>query len=340
MNGAAMQLRLEKTSGLVRFQTGATRVSPGFESNDLGFRQRADEIEQNNWVGLQFTKPKSWYRTAFLNVNQWNGWNHDGLSTFRGGNVNGSLQLPNQMSVNAGVGLIDPGTTYGDRAARGGPAVRKDGGAEAWWGWSGDRRKSIIPNYSGGAWQRDEGRSHGWYSGIGASYRWTTRLQGSLSLNYDENTNDWQWFGNVREGDVTHYTFAHLDQRTMSTTARLDLTATPTLSIQLYAQPFISSGDYSNLRELADARAGNYEDRFTPFDGSTLEDFNFKQFRSNTVVRWQYRPGSALFFVWQQGRDQSSLNPGSFSASRDYRDLFNTRSDNTFLIKASYWFNP
>jgi len=75
-----------------------------------------------------------------------------------------------------------------------------------------------------------------------------------------------------------------------------------------------------------------------PYAGATTQDFNVKQFRSNTVLRWEYRPGSALFLVWQQGR-QDSRNPGTFDVGRDYGDLFKTRSDNTFLIKGSYWFS-
>ena len=64
-----------------------------------------------------------------------------------------------------------------------------------------------------------------------------------------------------------------------------------------------------------------------------------KQFRSNTVLRWEYRPGSVLFFVWQQGRGQFDRDPGSFDIGRDFGNLFKARSDNTLLIKGSYWFS-
>jgi hypothetical protein len=121
-------------------------------------------------------------------------------------------------------------------------------------------------------------------------------------------------------------------------TARVDYTVTPTLSFQLYAQPFVTAGDYSDLRQLDDPRADRYEERFTPYTDATPQDFNFKQFRSNTVLRWEYRPGSVLFLVWQQGR-QDFRDAGSFDLGRDYGNLFRTRSDNTFLIKASYWFS-
>jgi len=83
-----------------------------------------------------------------------------------------------------------------------------------------------------------------------------------------------------------------------------------------------------------------YGDRYQPFalGGDVSENnFNFKQFRSNLVMRWEYRPGSTLYLVWGQGRDEGDLNPGDFSGWRDYRDLFRSHPSNTFLIKASYW---
>ena len=103
------------------------------------------------------------------------------------------------------------------------------------------------------------------------------------------------------------------------------------------AEPFVSVGEYSDVREAVAPRAARWADRFRPVD-QEVEGFNAKQFRSNAVVRWEYRPGSALFVVWQQGRDQGDRDPGDFAAWRDYRNLFGARPDNTLLVKASYWF--
>jgi hypothetical protein len=124
-------------------------------------------------------------------------------------------------------------------------------------------------------------------------------------------------------------------------TARASFTATPLLTFQFYAQPFMSAGSYSDWRELDAPRASDYDDRFKPYRTDVAPGgFNFKQFNSNAVVRWEYRPGSTLFFVWQQGRVQDSLNRGSFEFERDYRDLFRAHPINTFLVKATYFFNP
>ena len=115
----------------------------------------------------------------------------------------------------------------------------------------------------------------------------------------------------------------------------------PTLSLQLYAQPFVSTGSFSNWREIALARSPDVAARFAAYRrGSNPDGFNFKQFNSNAVVRWEYRAGSTLFLVWQQGRARTEPGPDTFEFSRDYRNLFRLHPINTVLIKVAYWLNP
>ena len=102
----------------------------------------------------------------------------------------------------------------------------------------------------------------------------------------------------------------------------------------------MTTGKYSDWRELANPRAEKYEDRYKPYLGGDPGGFDFKQLRSNTVVRWEYRPGSTLFFVWQQGREESGGQPSDFNLGHDLQKLFSLHPNNTLLIKASYWFNP
>jgi hypothetical protein len=165
------------------------------------------------------------------------------------------------------------------------------------------------------------------------------RLQLNIGASYFQQVKDAQWNGNTTVAGIARSTFARLDQTLLSATARLDFTASPTLSLQLYASPFITSGKYSNWRVLVDPRA-DYNQRFAPYvTGGDPGGFNFKQFRSNTVIRWEYRPGSTLFLVWAQGRTQDGIDKGSFNWSRDGQNLFKSMPDNTFLIKTSYWLN-
>ena len=138
-------------------------------------------------------------------------------------------------------------------------------------------------------------------------------------------------------------TFARLRQRTTGMNTRISYTATPNLSLQVYAQPYISKGRFSDLRELDDPRASAYDDRFKPYaDPAVAADpggFTFKQFRSNSVLRWEYRPGSTIFLVWAQGRQDYLNEFGQGNVRDDYRELFRLHPDNTFLVKMSYWFS-
>ena len=134
---------------------------------------------------------------------------------------------------------------------------------------------------------------------------------------------------------VARDAFARLDQHTLGFSARVDYTVRPTLSLQLFAEPFVSAGRYTDVQALTAPDAARWADRFTPLPERDAEGFNSKRFRSNAVMRWEYRPGSTLFVVWQQGRDQGDRDPGSFEAWRDYRNLFGARPDNTLLVKAS-----
>jgi hypothetical protein len=106
----------------------------------------------------------------------------------------------------------------------------------------------------------------------------------------------------------------------------------------MYAEPFVTSGHFTNVRELADPRAADYDARYRTYAGPVPNgDFNEKSFNTSAVARWEYRPGSTLFVVWTQARSQDDLDIGTFAARRDYRNLFAARPDNVFLVKGSYW---
>lgn len=339
--GYAAQLGLSKNGGgITRFYTGFKHTSPGFEINDAGFLSTADVQSYTNWLQLAYNRPTSWYRKAFVNFNEWNAWTTSGLLTELGGNINAHAQFANQWWGHAGFNLNNVGTVYDDRASRGGPAVRRTFGRSFWAGVETDQRWRASPGLFVQGRLKDAAGS--WRYGIdqSTSIRMNDRLQARVGASYSRGVDDAQWKGNFTTGGVAHYTFARLDQKLASLTTRLDFTATPTLSVQLYASPFITSGQYSDWRELRDPRAASYSDRFSPF---TLRGdpggFNFKQFRSNTVIRWEYHPGSTLFLVWAQGRTQDGVDPGTFELRRDAGGLFREGPDNTFLIKSSYWFN-
>ena len=343
LGGDAQRLTLSKFGGgVTRFQTVLERFSPGFESNDLGFLQRADQQLFRNWFSLQFNDPTKYYRRLQMNYNTFNTWNTAGMPLGQNLNTNWHMELPNTWWLHAGVNLNDRTATYDDRVARGGPALRRSPSTNWNVGMEFDRRKWYTPTLFTGGGMSDEGRSRfNWVEG-GLQFRLSTRFSASANAMFERNLNDDQWHSNIAATDSSpaHYTFARLDQKTVRMTGRINYTATRNLSLQVYAQPFVSTGDYTDWKELGDPRSAGYGTRYQRFGTEDPGGFNVREFRSNTVVRWEFRPASTLFFVWQQGRNGGDPTLANFDFRRDVGGVFDAHPMNTFLVKASYWFNP
>jgi len=340
LSGIGSGLGLSKNGGLTRFYTGLWYKGPGLEINDVGFMTNADNMGQSNWLAFVFQQPKWFYRRWQVNFNQWNVWTTGGTSTGHGGNINMNGQLRNMWFVYGGLG--GEASAFCPSCLRGGPELRESRSLQGWVGFTGDQRRSVFPSFNSFFRRTDDGRSFNYNLGPSIQARLASSFSTSVGLSFSRNIDDRQWLGNYGDvgSDTTHYTVAHLDQKTVALTTRLNWTASPTLSLQVYAQPFATGGSYSDWREVSAPHASGYADRFSSFtQQGDPGGFNFKQFRSNTVLRWEYRPGSTLFFVWAQGRIQNGLDAGSFQFGRDYRNLFSAHPDNTFLIKASYWFS-
>jgi hypothetical protein len=345
LGGDAEEVFLRKVGGgATHFETSYQRRSPGFEINDLGFLLRADQQSWSTWVGVQSPHPAAFYQQAFWNVNWWQSWTAAGLPLERAANSNAHAQLANRWWVHAGATFGQLGAPFCDRCARGGPAVRVDPYVSLWSEVDGDDRYRVVPAAFVNYVRADGGRSENVSLNAQLVLRVASRFSATVGIAAAHNVSDAQWYQNFRDAaGTTHYTFAHLDQTTASLTGRVDYTATRDLTVQVYAQPFVSKGAYGNIRELADPRAAAYDARYRPYGDTAVTSapggFNVKQFRSNVVVRWEYRPGSTLFLVWTQGREGSAAARGSRSLAGDFGDLFGLHPDNTFLVKASYWVN-
>jgi uncharacterized protein DUF5916/cellulose/xylan binding protein with CBM9 domain len=347
LTGDAEEFHFGKVGGKhTGWETSYLRRSPGFEINDLGFLRRADQQSWNNWFGLHFNTPTKMYQRANWNFNWWQYWSARGLPQERAFNTNSHIQLQNRWWVHVGGTIGQLGTTYCDRCMRGGPALRVDRYLAPWFGFEGDDRHRLAPMLFFNYWRGDGGRSHSLNSNGMLMIRASSRFQPSLGFDYTVNHDDSQWYGNFADTltpGLIHYTVATLAQKTLGLTARMDYTVSPTLTVQVYAQPFVSKGTYTTVRELADPRAATYGGRYQPYGDTAVTNnpggFNYKQFNSNVVVRWEYRPGSTLFVVWTQGRQRGLGAEGGRSFSGDMRDLFDLHPDNTFLVKASYWIN-
>jgi Domain of unknown function (DUF5916) len=279
--------------------------------------------------------PGRFTRSFIWNLNQWAGWNFGGERLFSGGNVNMHWTWKNYYS--SGFGVNVNAAPLRDRVTRGGPAVLGNSNVGVWYYFNTDNRKAINVGINGFESNDRHGTVQHNYAPF-VNWRPTSALSMNSSFRYNINNDDAQWVENVDADGVTHYVFGRLKQRTAAFTFRVNYTLTPTLSIQTYAEPFVSAGAYTNFRELDDPRAPQYADRYKPYAYADNPDFNFRSFRTTNVMRWEYKPGSTLFVVWQQGREDE-LSHGDFQFGRDFGGVFSAPARNVFLVKLSYWLN-
>jgi hypothetical protein len=345
LSGYSAQLKLGKYSGgITRFETSVIRMSSGFEANDLGFLRRADLMDWSTWAALSFRNARGIYRWAQVNGNHWETWNTSGLRLQNALNFNGHMGLRNNWDVHLG-GTMDRLTeSYCDRCTRGGPALRASRGFYPWGGVNTDSRKTVSGGMWVNLWYTDEGKSEGRSLDPYVTVRVASQFQLTVSAGFGKDNNHTQWFGNFADaGGATHYSFAHLEQHTTSMSVRMNYTMTPNLTLELYGQPFRATGVFSDFREVSSTPgADDYDARFQPYTPPPTAGTQFKvtELISNSVVRWEFRPGSTLFVVWQHGREGPGPND-TFRQSwtRDYRELFELHPDNTFLVKVAYWFS-
>jgi hypothetical protein len=364
LQGSAATLELLKTSGgHWRFGGILMARSPGFEINDAGFLQEADQFMQVGFLGYDQYQPRGPFRRWNVYTNLWNGWTFGGEHISLGGNINSGFQLKNLWSGYGGINRNE--SALSTTSLRGGPAIVRPGRTNLWGGMATDRRKpvSFSADFSGSFEDETEGRSLSVNPGV--SLRPASHISLSLVPGLSRNVSAWQCGAppTCRAGD--RYLFARLDQHTISMTARLNYTFAPNLSLQLYAQPFVSAGEYSEFKQVVEPRAQRFEDRFQTYSseqvtrdpvsgryevrlaGAGQQDpdftfgnpnFNFRQLRSNAVLRWEYRPGSTLFLVWSQGRSAPDSD-GTFRFRHDAAELFDAPATNVFMVKLNYWLN-
>lgn len=353
LGGVSTSFAISKFSGgFWRVGAGSLMRSPGFETNDVGFQNRADFVNGWGWLGYHHTAEHGPFRNWNLNLNGWSEYDFDGNRTATGGNVNLNGQFKNfwhaYMGVNQDLGGFSNGKL------RGGPLYLRERRTNFWTGFGTDSRKAIQVNMNmwGNIRPASDSEAYGFSPNvrIRPSGRATFNLGAFINLNDDDS----QWVG-VVEADTPRYVFARIDQQTVGLTARVDYAFTPTLSLQLYAQPFVSDGSYGAFKQVGDPVAAAYADRFdavevrvdgsgylADLDGDGTEeairnpDFNVKQFRSNAVLRWEYLPGSSLFLVWSQGRNHFT-GTSSFDFADNVGELFSAPAENVFMVKVSYW---
>jgi hypothetical protein len=359
LDGYIGELALER-SGSVFGSMDFKAMSPGFEVNDLGYVGRGDYRALSTLVGYQSYHATTHVRNyaAFLYAN--NAWNFGGNSILQQVAASGYVTFADLWSASVGVRKVF--TAFDDRLLRGGPLARLPGGRGLNGSVSTDSRWPVIVALNG-SWEDDTSGAESHSIGVSFDMRPTTFLHVTLGPDLTVANKTAQYVATVPDALATQtfgarYVFANLRQNTLSMDMRVEWTLTPDLSFQTYVQPFVASAAYSSFKEFT--RPGTYDFAVYGSDRGTITrsgasysvdpdgggpapsftffnpDFNVRSLRGNAVLRWEYRPGSAIYLVWQQQRS-GYVPTGDFVFGRDVRGVFDPRATNIFLVKATYW---
>ena len=187
------------------------------------------------------------------------------------------------------------------------------------------------------AWN-DDTQSYAYNMGFHLRFQPVSNIEFSIGPSYGYQVKDAQWVKQVEKNLKKHYIYGKLESRTLDFTTRANISFTPTLSLQFYLQPFITIGDYTSFKELVEPKSY----KFKSYALNENRDFHRRSLRGNTVLRWEFRPGSTLFLVWTQSRE-TALESVKV-ADLEFRPLhrlgssFTDAGKNIFLIKCRYWF--
>lgn len=357
LTGTGGQVVIGKKSGDLVSDLGVVWQSPELELNDIGFMSQTDDITQWFWMQYRSFKTKKFTRSYRLNINEWRSYDYGWRNTNQGFNVNAHAQWKNYWRTGGGVTHNTHNISNAD--LRGGPSMRYPGTTWLWGYINSDYRKKIFGEFYGEFGRGQNGYSSSDNYNLDLTYRPFNALQISLSSSFSKNMNALQYVATADSGGDPRYVVAEINQTVARMSIRMTYMITPNLSVQYWGQPFGTSGKYSNFKTVTDSRASEYGNRFRQLPSANLffidgqyhadedgnggndfsfgkPDFNFGQFRSNMVVRWEYIPGSTVFFVWTQERNGAfyDADPAHDKYSFDFKE----KSHNIFLVKFTYRF--
>jgi hypothetical protein len=374
LTGYYAMAELNKVAGAWTGRLGLGATSPGYEVNDVGFQSYADRLILDTHLQYSQTRPGQYLRSWNIGGGPDNIWNYGREHVLSNFNVNLRHNWMNYWG--SGMRFEYWPEVYDDRLTRGGPLARAPRGFLVNANVSTDSRKAHTLNAQV-SYTAEEGGTYSRSGNMSITLRprvnWEIRVGPSISRRYSE-AQYVSSVGDERASDTfgRRYIFAGIDQTTLSIDTRVNVTFTPTLSFQLYAQPLLSSGDYGALKELRAPRTFDFtvygEDAGTitrqadrsyridpvgndPANAFVIrdQDFNVRSVLGNAVLRWEWRAGSTLYLVWQQSRDGriTGMDPdavenrvGRVDFGRDARDLLDMEPDNIFALKINFWLNP
>jgi hypothetical protein len=362
LSGWMGDVALNRNSGNVIVNARLWGTSPGFDTNDLGFVTQTDRAGGHGLVLFRKLTPGRVFRVRQLTVGKWWTWNYGRESQGDGEQAAMNLQFLNYWQLNTT--LSNSRKTLDDKLTRGGPTVIRPGIHQVATSLLSDTRRQFGGQI-GGTWAlRDYG---GWTRSLNAAidYRPSSGVSVSIGPKFLDTRNVAQYLRTVLDPTAaatfgSRYVFGDLRQTEVSIESRVNVVLSPTVSLQAYIQPLVSVGDYGEIREFT--RPGTYEfsaygaekgaltsepgeGRFTiDPDGSgpaasfqiADPDFNVKSLRLNGILRWEWNPGSTLYFVWTENR-RNAEHPGDYSFGRDMADLLTAPADDVLMVKVSWW---
>jgi hypothetical protein len=331
-------------------------MSPGLDLNDVGYLRQADVLLNEAMLSFAEIEPHGAFRSYGFSMTRDDAWDFGGLKTAGSTNllVNGAFR--SLWTISGGLNVVDAPTDT--RLLRGGPAMTMSGRVAATAAVASDPSRRLSVGLSTG---RDfvldgDGRKGNVTAEV--NVRPGNKLQFSVITYYEHNVDDLQYVETPRPEGSPRYVLGRLDQDTLGLTLRANAFITPDFTIQYYGSPFVSNGSYDGFKRATTPRASDYADRFHQFTASEIAfvphvnayrvtegestyafgnpNFDFRQFRSNLVARWEYKPGSTLFVVWSQDRTDQEAFGRSLTSSLDALRL--APATNVFLVKVSYWF--
>jgi hypothetical protein len=361
LGGWTGSVNLNRNAGIHTVNASLWAVSPGFDSSDAGFTFASDRAGMHAVYQWRNPKVTRYVRNRFLAVAKWYTWNFGHELQGDGVHMFGNIETKNYWTVFASVGLFR--SVQDDRATRGGPSMLQGSAHNEFVGIESDSRKPVS---FGGNISGNHNEFGGWSRGLGVNvrYRPAAALEISAGPGFERTHSLAQYVGTfedpvVRDTFGSRYVFSTLDQKEFSLQTRVNYVMSPKMSLQVYMQPLVSVGHYTGFKQFARPRTFDFvsldgaggslaldEDKreylATPADGGRSfhfqdPDFNFKSLRLNAIFRWEYRPGSALYLVWTEQREDHA-HPGQFALSRDLGSTFSAPANDVLMFKLAYWF--
>jgi hypothetical protein len=339
-----------------RFGLGGDFRSTGLELNDAGFQTQSDRTIPYLWGQYHDEDPGQYLLNYQVNADVFIVSTLEPTLDDYGFECNANMQFPNYWSLAMGCN-IDIGR-WNQVALRGGPALRQETGYGGWFNLNTDNRKTIQFGLNMNGWQTPRTDSFNGEIDVGATIQARSNVDLFVGPSLYQRYDPLQY---VAEADDTagmpHYIMSRIEQTNVGVTTRMNWTFSPHLTLQVYAQPFVATGAYSELKDVDNPHAARFEDRFhifTPheiyesadgYDYVTRNgvqyrfakpDFGFRQLRSTIVLRWEYRPGSTVFAIWSHGQT-SDVVDGAFRPVHDVGDLLRSSSENLVMVKVNYW---